>query len=62
MTTQGATPLYIAAHKRHASIVDALLHCASIKANQPTLEGATPLWIAASRGYQQIVRRLVDYR
>ena len=59
LTTDGATPLYIAAQEGGLDIVKALL-ANKAGPNQPRTDGwGTPLSIAAEKGYLDIVKLLL---
>ena len=60
--SSGATPLFIAAQRGHAMLVDRLLRERRVDVNKADGSGDTPLITACSRGmYPEIVRSLVTH-
>ena len=45
----GITPLYVAAHKGHTSVVELLLKADGVDVNKGIEDGTTPLFIASQK-------------
>jgi ankyrin repeat protein len=61
-TTDGSTPLFMAAQNGHLKIVQTLLTKEDIDVNKPKKDGCTPLFIAAQNGHLKIVQTLLTIR
>ena len=57
--SDGATPLYVAAHKRYLKVARTLLQAPGIKVNQAAGGRFIPLKAAARKGHKDIVRLLL---
>jgi ankyrin repeat protein len=61
MTTDGSTPLYMAAQRGNLVIVTLLLANGADVNKARTIDGSTPLYVAASLGHTAIVSYLLDH-
>ena len=58
-TSNGATTLYVAAHKGHVKIARLLIDGGTAVNQARVNSGATPLYIAAEKGHAEVVRMLI---